>query len=64
MTSRLKGKVKSLPAEEDVHSSENAHQLIVEAQNSTIMLVLGLGSLLFVPIFKTITHLPPYMGFY
>lgn len=64
MTSRLKGKVKVkyLPAEEDVHSSENAHQLIVEAQNSTIMLVMGLGSLLFVPIFKTITHLPPYMG--
>lgn len=23
---------------------------------------LGIGSLLFVPIFKTITHLPPYMG--
>ena len=23
---------------------------------------LGLGSLLFVPIFKTVTHLPPYMG--
>jgi Na+/H+ antiporter NhaD/arsenite permease-like protein len=23
---------------------------------------LGVGSLLFVPIFKTITHLPPYMG--
>ncbi|HQV60227.1 MAG TPA: sodium:proton antiporter NhaD [Chitinophagaceae bacterium] len=23
---------------------------------------LGLGSLLFVPVFKTITHLPPYMG--
>lgn len=24
--------------------------------------IIGLGSLLFVPIFKTITHLPPYMG--
>lgn len=23
---------------------------------------LGLGSLLFVPVFKTVTHLPPYMG--
>lgn len=62
MTSRLKGKVKSLPAEEEQYSSENAYQLIVEAQNSTIMLVVGLGCLLFVPVFKTITHLPPYMG--
>ena len=26
------------------------------------MLYLGLGSILFVPIFKTITHLPPYVG--
>lgn len=28
----------------------------------TLILALGLGALLFVPIFKTITHLPPYMG--
>lgn len=27
-----------------------------------IVFALGIGSLLFVPIFKTITHLPPYMG--
>ncbi|WP_314019880.1 sodium:proton antiporter NhaD [Stutzerimonas degradans] len=27
-----------------------------------LVLALGLGSLLFVPVFKTITHLPPYMG--
>ncbi len=24
--------------------------------------ILGVGSLLFVPVFKTVTHLPPYMG--
>jgi Na+/H+ antiporter NhaD/arsenite permease-like protein len=29
---------------------------------SKIMFFLGIGSLLFVPVFKTITHLPPYMG--
>lgn len=29
---------------------------------SSLMLFLGLGGLLFVPIFKGITHLPPYMG--
>jgi Na+/H+ antiporter NhaD/arsenite permease-like protein len=27
-----------------------------------IMLVLGISGLLFVPVFKTVTHLPPYMG--
>ena len=29
---------------------------------SSIMLYLGLGMILFVPAFKTITHLPPYVG--
>ncbi len=28
----------------------------------TFIFVLGVGSLLFVPVFKTLTHLPPYMG--
>lgn len=27
-----------------------------------LVLILGLGALLFVPVFKTVTHLPPYMG--
>jgi len=27
-----------------------------------LMLALGVGGLLFVPVFKSITHLPPYMG--
>ncbi|AUS05555.1 sodium:proton antiporter NhaD [Pseudotamlana carrageenivorans] len=29
---------------------------------SSIMLYLGLGAIVFVPIFKTVTHLPPYVG--
>ncbi|MEZ4792609.1 MAG: sodium:proton antiporter NhaD [Gelidibacter sp.] len=29
---------------------------------SSTMLYLGLGAIVFVPIFKTITHLPPYVG--
>jgi Na+/H+ antiporter NhaD/arsenite permease-like protein len=29
---------------------------------SRTILILGLGGLIFVPIFKTITHLPPYIG--
>lgn len=31
-------------------------------QGSNIMLLLGVGALVFVPAFKTITHLPPYIG--
>lgn len=30
--------------------------------SSRTMLFLGLGMIVFVPIFKTLTHLPPYMG--
>ena len=45
----------------------NIEDVIVEETNSenkhgATMLYLGLGSILFVPIFKTITHLPPYVG--
>ena len=31
-------------------------------QYSSIMLYLGLGAIVFVPVFKTVTHLPPYVG--
>lgn len=31
-------------------------------KGSRLMLVVGVGALLFVPIFKTVTHLPPYLG--
>ena len=31
-------------------------------KNSTFMLILGLSLIVFVPVFKTITHLPPYVG--
>lgn len=32
------------------------------SKNSTMMLILGLSMIVFVPIFKTVTHLPPYVG--
>lgn len=35
---------------------------ITSARARMVMLILGVASLLFVPIFKTVTHLPPYMG--
>jgi len=33
-----------------------------EVKGGTVMLIMGVGALVFVPIFKTITHLPPYIG--
>ena len=33
-----------------------------KSKYGSIMLYLGLGSIVFVPFFKTITHLPPYVG--
>ena len=41
-------------------------EIVVDDQpknpNSALMYYLGLGGILFVPIFKTLTHLPPYVG--
>ncbi|MCW3123662.1 MAG: sodium:proton antiporter [Flavipsychrobacter sp.] len=34
----------------------------VERKDGNIMLFAGIGFLLFVPVFKTLTHLPPFMG--
>ncbi len=34
----------------------------INAKMRMLVLVLGLGALAFVPIFKTVTHLPPYIG--
>jgi Na+/H+ antiporter NhaD/arsenite permease-like protein len=32
------------------------------SKHSSVMLYLGLSAIVFVPIFKVVTHLPPYMG--
>ncbi len=32
------------------------------ARQQTIMLIMGISALLFVPVFKTVTYLPPYLG--
>jgi Na+/H+ antiporter NhaD/arsenite permease-like protein len=49
---RMKGDIKGevLEMEGDTH------------EKSKMMLFVGVGGLVFVPIFKTVTHLPPYMG--
>jgi Na+/H+ antiporter NhaD/arsenite permease-like protein len=41
----------------DISAEENS-----KSPHGARMLYLGLGSIIFVPIFKTITHLPPYVG--
>jgi Na+/H+ antiporter NhaD/arsenite permease-like protein len=45
----------------DIELDENEKEK-PKSQHSARMLYLGLGSILFVPVFKTVTHLPPYVG--
>jgi Na+/H+ antiporter NhaD/arsenite permease-like protein len=33
-----------------------------KVRGGTTMLIMGVGGLIFVPVFKTVTHLPPYLG--
>lgn len=42
--------------------SEGHHQLSLQTWHKALFLVLGLGALLSVPVFKAYTHLPPFMG--
>jgi Na+/H+ antiporter NhaD/arsenite permease-like protein len=48
----------------DVKRPDKPHQSadITTPFERTFILVLGISMLLFVPVFKTVTHLPPYMG--
>ncbi len=41
------------------HHTKNHAQ---EVNSGRLMLILGVGALVFVPVFKTLTHMPPYMG--
>ena len=43
-------------------SDSNNHAKSIRPSIKTLFLVLGLGGLLSVPIFKAVTHLPPYIG--
>ncbi len=40
--------------------ADSHHQVATSEKNAVF--IIGVGALLFVPIFKTITHLPPFMG--
>lgn len=50
---RLKGK--NLKAADSIHPT-------TEVKGGRLMLFLGVGALISVPVFKTVTHLPPYLG--
>jgi Na+/H+ antiporter NhaD/arsenite permease-like protein len=52
---RLKGELEPIPP------TKHAHLQSTNTERNIIFL-LGLLSLIFVPIFKSVTHLPPYMG--
>ncbi len=54
MTIRFRGKTFITPPQ---HTTT-----LKEKRDGKITLYLGVGLLIFVPIFKTITHLPPFMG--
>jgi Na+/H+ antiporter NhaD/arsenite permease-like protein len=51
----FKGKIENIPGQGN--SLDNSKLL-----SSKTMLIAGLAGLIFVPIFKSVTHLPPYMG--
>ncbi|RLD43585.1 MAG: sodium:proton antiporter [Bacteroidetes bacterium] len=37
-------------------------KIFTTSKEQLLFLLVGVGALLFVPVFKTVTHLPPYMG--
>ncbi|GAB4037524.1 sodium:proton antiporter NhaD [Spirosoma gilvum] len=56
---RLQPKVDIKPSSQGV---SRPYVTPIARRDRRIMLAVGLGGMLFVPIFKTLTHLPPYMG--
>ena len=56
VASRLKGNLQPV----QVNSSNNKFE--IPLRESKIALYVGVAALMFVPVFKTLTHLPPFMG--
>ncbi len=54
----LKGELGERHNTDHMHTDHSGER----PKGSTAMLILGVGALVFVPIFKTVTHLPPYIG--
>lgn len=56
---QMKGKIMHMnPAEKKLNMGSNG----TNSRERNIVFWLGISSLLFVPVFKTVTNLPPYMG--
>jgi Na+/H+ antiporter NhaD/arsenite permease-like protein len=51
-----------MKGEIEVMTKQGGEQSDKAKRNAAIMLGVGLAGLVFVPIFKTVTHLPPYVG--
>lgn len=51
-----------LPAFQGEIESDDNEEEKQKSPHSARMLYLGLGAIVFVPFFKTVTHLPPYVG--
>ncbi|WNW01624.1 sodium:proton antiporter NhaD [Tenacibaculum sp. HL-MS23] len=51
-----------LPAFQGDIESDEVKEDTKKSPHSARMLYLGLGAIVFVPFFKTVTHLPPYVG--
>jgi Na+/H+ antiporter NhaD/arsenite permease-like protein len=43
-------------------TSNGHHNTNITQSQKNLVFMLGIGGLLFVPVFKTVTHLPPFMG--
>lgn len=56
IASKLKGEVQA------VNDNQRSLNFTTSKKERNTVFWVGVGSLIFVPIFKTITHLPPYMG--
>lgn len=57
---RLKGHIDVI-ANDDIETDMEPH-FSVKKSDRLLVFCVGIGVLLFVPVFKTITHLPPFMG--
>ncbi|MFM8951416.1 MAG: sodium:proton antiporter NhaD, partial [Bacteroidota bacterium] len=55
MSPKFKGHEKGLVNQED-------HKTAISSSESTLVFAVGIASLIMVPIFKTLTHLPPFLG--
>ncbi len=58
VTVRLKGTI-TRPESKEL---DGENRYVISAAEKSLVFFAGIGALLFVPVFKTVTHLPPFMG--